>query len=334
MPEMRKNPVSREWIIVAPERANRPHSHLTTDITGNPHQAHHSDCPFCPGNEHLTPKETLIYKNDHSGWDLRAIANKFPALNKTNSFSINKNNPLEEHAFAEGISEVIIETPHHSKNIAFYSLEEIELLIKAYKERYTGISKEKNIKFVSIFKNNGKKSGASISHAHSQIIGIPVVPPVIEHEISSAAKYYEEKGSCIFCDNIALEIKEKTRIIFENEDFISFLPFASRFPFEIMIVPKFHSSKFQFINDLQIKKLAEIMKAVLYKLYEGLENPPYNYYIHTSPVGKNAGEFYHWHIELIPRNLSPGGFELCTGIYINISSPEANAKILREIEVK
>lgn len=334
MSEMRKNPLTGEWIIIAPERANRPHSHLTADVTGNPHQEHHSDCTFCPGNEYLTPQETLVYHKDGSGWNLRVIPNKYPAVDKKNTFSIGYNNSLEEHSYAEGVSEVIIETPHHSKNIAFYSIKEIELVIQSYKGRYIAISQEPNIKYVSIFKNHGKKSGASISHAHSQIIGIPIIPPVVEKEIYVAKEYYEKNNSCVFCDTISNEIKEKHRIICENEDFISFMPFASKVPYEIRIFPKFHSSRFEAINETQTENLAKTMKAVLYKLYQGFENPPYNYFIHTSPINEDIEEFYHWHIELVPRNISPGGFELCTGIYINISSPEANAKLLRSIKVK
>lgn len=332
MSEIRKNPLTGDRVILAPKRANRPHSHLTADSGVNTPE-YHENCPFCRGNEHLTPREVLFYGKNSSAWDLRVVYNKFPAVDKKNTFSLNRDNPMKIRSYAEGVSEVVIETPHHSKNIAHYTPEEIELIIKAYKERYIAISREKNIKYVSVFKNNGKEAGASISHSHSQIIGIPVVPPLIRREIAAGKKYYKKKSSCFYCDMIAFEKKEKSRIVFENDEYIAFIPYAAKVPFQLNIFPKEHNHAFENITENQIKSLAATLKAVLYKLYEGQKNPPYNYFIKTSPPGAKTEDFYHMYIELIPRNTSPGGFELGTGIFINISEPEENAKVLREIRV-
>lgn len=333
MPEMRKNPLTGKWVILAPERAHRPHGF------SHKHIEHRHDCHFCYGNEHSTPKEVLAYDRENDlpnspGWDLRVVSNKFPAVDMQKHFSENHNNSMEVSAYAEGKSEVVIETPHHSKNMAHYSLKQIELVLKSYKERYIALSQEKHIKYVTIFKNNGKKAGASIPHAHSQIIGIPIIPPLIEQELSLAENHYKEKGNCIYCDMISLELKEKSRIVFENDEFISFMPYAAKAPFETWILPKFHSESFEKLNDSQIKNLAEVWKVVLYKLHEALENAPYNYFIHTSPVHENTGSYYHWHVEIIPRTTTPAGFELATGIFINISTPEENVKILEKIEMK
>jgi UDPglucose--hexose-1-phosphate uridylyltransferase len=339
MPEMRKNPLSGNWVILAPERAHRPESHISLGVGHHPHAEHHHECHFCYGNERTTPMEVLVYgrKDDlpnSPGWELRVVSNKFPAVDMTKHFCEICKNYMEIYAYAEGLSEVVIETPHHSKKMALYNLNEIELVLNSYKERYIAISQEKHIKYVSIFKNCGIKAGASISHSHSQIIGVPIVPPLIEQEISLAESHFKEKNTCIYCDMIHLELKEKSRIIFENDEFISFMPYAAKVPFEMWILPKFHSASFEKLTGSQTKNLAEVMKAVLYKLHEALENVPYNYYIHTSPAKDDTTDFYHWHIELIPRTTTPGGFELGTGIFINISTPEENAKILRKIEVK
>ena len=339
MSEMRKNPLTGKWVILAPERAHRPESHISLGVGHHPHAEHHHDCHFCYGNERSTPEEVLVYgrKNDvpnSQGWDLRVVSNKFPAVDMERHFSENSKNYMEVYSYAEGKSEVIIETPHHSKNMANYSLKQIELVLNAYKERYIAISQEKHIKYVLIFKNNGKKAGASISHAHSQIIGIPIIPPMVEQEISLAENHYKEKNTCIYCDMINLELKEKSRIVFENDEFISFMPYAAKAPFETWILPKFHTDSFEKLTDLQIKKLAELWKAVFYKLHESLEDAPYNYFIHTSPVKVETSNYYHWHIELIPRTTTPAGFELGTGIFINISTPEQNAKLLRDIKIK
>jgi len=336
MPQMRKNPLTGKWVILAPERAHRPESHLPHY---HPHVEHHSECHFCYGNEQITPSEVLVYgrKDDlpnTPGWELRVVLNKFPAVDMEKHFSVSCNNSMEFYSYAEGKSEVIIETPHHSKNMAHYSLKQLELVLNSYKERYIAISSEKHIKSVLIFKNQGKSAGASISHSHSQIIGLPVIPPLLEQEMLLSKKHYTEKNICIYCDMIALELKEKARIVFENDEFISFMPYAAKAPFETWILPKFHSDSFEKLTNSQITSLAEVWKVVLYKLHEGLDNAPYNYFIHTSPVHENTENYYHWHVEIIPRTTTPAGFELGTGIFINISTPEENAKILRGIEVK
>lgn len=339
MPEMRKNPLSGNWVILAPERAKRPDSHVSPGVSHYHHIEHHHDCHFCYGNEHSTPNEVLVYGRkeglqDSTGWDLRVVSNKFPAVDNEKHFSVNSNNYMEIYSYAEGKSEVIIETPHHSKNMAHYSLKQIELVINAYKERYIAISREKHIKYVLIFKNSGKKAGASISHSHSQIIGIPIIPPLVEQELSLAESYYKEKSTCIYCDMIDLELKEKSRIVFENDKFIAFMPYAAKVPFETWILPKFHSSFFEALTESETTSLAKVMKDVLYRHHEALEGTPYNYFIHTSPAKVRTDNYYHWHIELIPRITTPAGFELGTGIFINISTPEVNAKLLRDIKVK
>lgn len=339
MPEMRKNPLSGNWVILAPERAHRPDSHISLGVGHHPHAEHHHECHFCYGNERTTPPEVLVYGRENnspnsSGWQLRVISNKFPAVDMEKHFCEICKNQMEIYAYAEGRSEVIIETPHHSKKMAFYSLNELESVLNAYKERYIEISKEKHIKYVSIFKNCGKEAGASILHSHSQIIGVPIIPPFIEQEIFLAKSYFKEKNTCIYCDLINLELKEKSRIVFENEEFVVFMPYAAKAPFETWILPKFHSNSFKKLKNLQIKSLAETLKTVLYKIHEAVGNPPFNYYIHTAPIKSRTGNYYHWHIELIPRTTTPAGFELGTGIFINISTPEENAKILRKIEVK
>jgi len=339
MPEMRKNPLTGKWVILAPERANRPKSHLSQGLSHLPHAEHHHECNFCYGNELSTPLEVLAYRKkdglpNSPDWDLRVVSNKFPAVDTAKHFYESCKNYMEVYSYAEGMSEVVIETPHHSKKMAHYTLKELELVINSYKERYIAISGEKNIKYVIIFKNSGQKAGASISHSHSQIIGIPIVPPMVEQEISLAKKHYKEKNTCIYCNMINTELKEKSRIVFENDEFVSFMPYASKSPFETWILPKVHNSSFETLTDSQTKKLAEIMKTVLYKLHEALDNPAYNYFIHTSPAHTDSNDYYHWHIELIPRTTTPAGFELGTGIFINIASPEENAKILRKTEIK
>ncbi len=338
MPEMRKNPITGEWTIIATERARRPHILKSEDDIFADGNAHDPKCFFCYENEHTTPPEVLVYRENKKasnipGWTLRVVANKFSALNLDGEFCINNGNPFEVSCYARGMAEVVIESPHHTLNTALFPLEQIELILKAYKERYIALAKEPTIQYVAMFKNNGGPAGASLSHPHSQIIATPVIPPVIENEINGAKKYYKQTNRCIYCDMIENELQDKTRIIYENDQFLSFTPYASKSPFETWVIPKFHSDSYQKLTDKQIKSLTEVWKAVLYKIYAGLDNPPYNYFIHTSPTQKNTGKFFHWHMELIPKLTIMAGFELGTGMYINIAIPEQSAEYLRGISL-
>ncbi len=336
MPEMRRNPITGEWTIIATERAQRPHkpSLDATPFFGG--KNHDPECFFCYENEHTTPPEVLVYREkpgaaNTPGWSLRVVTNKFSALNLNEEFCMQDDNHLQVCCYARGLAEVVIESPHHTLNTALFPIQQIELLLKAYKERYIELSKEPSIKYIAMFKNNGSQAGASLEHPHSQIIATPIVPPVIQAEIEGAKQYYKENKSCIYCDMIDNELKDRSRIIYENEEFLSFAPYASRSPFETWLIPKFHSDSYHKLTAKQLKGLSEAWKTVLYKIYMGLDNPPYNYFIHTSPTRQDTEEFFHWHMELIPKMTIMAGFELGTGMFINIAIPEQSAEYLRGI---
>ncbi len=331
------NPITGEWTIIATERAKRPLAPTMEEeeieYSGD---AHDPDCFFCYGNEHTTPPEVLCYREkpgapNSPGWTLRVVPNKFSALNMNGEFSVENNGSLQYSSYARGKAEVIIESPHHSMNPALFPHAQIEVILRAYKERYIALSKDPQIKYIAMFRNNGSPAGASLSHPHSQIIATPVVPPVIEQEMDGAKKYFEENKRCVYCDMVETELKEKSRIIYENDDFISFAPYASRSPFETWVMPKFHACSYNDLKDKQLKSLADLWRKVLYKIYKGLDNPPYNYFIHTAPVYEKGEEFYHWHMELIPKMTIAAGFELGTGMSINIALPEHSAEFLRGI---
>ena len=338
MPEMRKNPITGEWTIIATERAKRPHMPTTDGKNFSGGNAYDPNCFFCNGNEHTTPPEVLVYRENPdipntSGWKLRVVTNKFSALNFNEELCLEEGNPLKVCCYARGTAEVIIESPHHTLNTALYSLQQLELVLRAYKERYIALSKESSIQYIAMFKNNGSQAGASIPHPHSQIIATPIIPSIIQNEIHGAEVYFKKNKRCIYCDMAENEIKDRSRIIYENDEFVSFAPYASRSPFETWIMPKFHSDSYHHLTDKQLESLSEIWKAVLYKIYMGLDNPPYNYFIHTSPVRENTKNFYHWHMELIPKMTIAAGFELGTGMYINIAIPEQSAEYLRNVDI-
>lgn len=339
MPEMRRDPVTKIWSIIATERAKRPESSLIKHTVNDDEIRHDPSCFFCEGNEHATPPEVLVYRDesyplDTSKWKLRVVPNKFAAVSLNEDLHISQENPIKVNGYARGAAEVLIESPHHTRNLALQDTDHVAFVLKAYRDRYLSLSQEKSIKYISIFKNNGHQAGASLAHPHSQIMAVPVVPVNITNELLGANDYYEATGRCVYCDIAKTELKDKSRIICENDDFISFAPYASRTPFETWVMPKFHTAKYQDLSDFQIKQLAEIWKATLFKIYMGLDNPPYNYFIHTSPTQKNVDKHYHWHMELIPKLTIAAGFELGTGMYINIAIPEECAEYLEGIEVK
>lgn len=337
MPEMRRDPITKNWIIIATERAKRPEKPAIEIKRPEEEIAYDKNCFFCSGNEHTTPPEVLAYRNcntlpDTPGWSLRVVTNKFAALNLNQEFHIKQDNPIQINSYATGTAEVVIETTHHTKSLSTQPIGQIVQVLRAYRDRYIALSQEPSIKYILLFKNHGASAGASIPHPHSQIIATPVVPPKISEEFIGANDYFESTGRCIFCDMIKTEMKDRSRMIYENEHFISFTPYASRTPFECWVMPKFHSAKYQDLTDELLLSLAEVWRVTLHKIYRGLDNPPYNYYIHTSPTQKSTDRYYHWHMELIPKLTVSAGFEMGTGMYINIAIPEECAEYLREIE--
>ena len=237
-----------------------------------------------------------------------------------------------------GVHEVIIETPHHHKDFDNLSIDSIVLILKTYRQRYLDLSKDKRIKYILIFKNYGIDGGASLEHPHSQLIGTPIIPQRIKEELKGAKEYFDLNGRCIFCDCIKQEVKSKDRLIKETEKYVAISPFAARFPFETWILPKCHNSCYEETSDNDILSLARIMKEILSKIKKKLNNPPYNFIIHTSPSKEfstrkwpDLDKKYHWHIEIIPRLTKIAGFEWGTGFYINTTSPEEAARILISI---
>ncbi len=333
MPELRKDPIIGRWVIISTERGKRP-----SDFSGTPKRRKEAKlCPFCPGNESATPPEILAYRPDSSepnkpGWTLRVISNKYPALriegdlNREGVGIFDKMNGVGAH-------EVIIETPDHKSDLVDLDVKQVEALIWAYRARAIDLKKDPRFRYILIFKNQGEAAGASLEHSHSQLIATPIVPKRVAEEVEGARKYYEYKERCIFCDAIKQEIADGERVVIQNDAFISLEPFAPRFPFETWILPKKHQPAFETIKKDEIPLLASILLETLRRLAKALNNPPYNYVLHTSPVDDGYAEEYHWHIEIMPKLTKVAGFEWGTGFYINPTTPEDAAGYLREIKI-
>jgi len=333
LPELRKDPITGRWVIISTDRAKRPtdFSRDSVDIKGN------GFCPFCYGNESKTPPEILAYGRNGSGpntpgWSVRVVPNKFPALGIEGELD-RQGEGLFDKMNGIGAHEVIIETPDHRITLANLHEKGIEEVLWAYRERMNDLKNDRRFRYVLIFKNHGEAAGASLEHTHSQLIALPIVPKRVREEVDSAARYFQEKERCIFCDMIRQELATADRIIAENERFVALAPYAPRFPFETWLLPKSHSSAFENHDAPVYSNLAGLLKDLLLRLDAVLNRPAYNYIIHTSPVGEEINEHYHWHIEMMPKLTKVAGFEWGTGFYINPTPPEESARFLREAQL-
>jgi UDPglucose--hexose-1-phosphate uridylyltransferase len=342
MPELRKDPVMGRWVIIATKRAKRP------DQFSPPHESpQEGECPFCLGNEKQTPpeisaiREAASNNNNSSEWQIRVIPSIKPMLKIEGELG-RRGQGIYDMMNGIGAHEVVIETPQHINNITDLPLDQIDKVLQVYVQRIKDLGKDKRFKYVLVFKNQGWAAGGGrIKHSRSQLIATPVTPKRVKEELLGAKRYFDYHERCIFCDLIRQELEKKDRLIVDIDGFIAVAPFASRFPFEIWILPKKHSCDFITITNEQRKDLARVIKIALLKLKKGLSDPPFNYVIHTAPFRRaKAGywrtinEDYHWHIEIMPRLTRVAGFEWGTGFYICPLPPESAAKFLREAKIE
>jgi UDPglucose--hexose-1-phosphate uridylyltransferase len=211
-------------------------------------------------------------------------------------------------------------------------IEAFEDTLRAYHERIQALKEDPRIKYVLIFKNEGEAAGASLEHSHTQLIALPIVPRTVKDELAGAKKHFEMRERCLFCDIIQQEMEDGKRVVAENDAYVAISPFAPRSPFETWILPKRHESNFGPQNG-SFRGLAELFQKVLKQLDSILDGPEYNFMLHTSPINGESNEYYHWHIELMPKLTKIAGFEWGSGFYINPTPPEDAARFLREADI-
>ncbi len=330
MPELRHNILTREWVIIATERAKRPEEFAKDKKERRILPQYVANCPFCPGNEKMTPPETYLVP-DTTGWRLRVTPNKFAAL----AYEGERQRYIQgirRTITGVGIHEVIVETPDHSKTTALLTDRDVETIIETYLNRFQFASKDGRVEQVTIFKNHGEAAGTSLEHPHSQIIGTPVITAQLRDRLINSLKHFDEFGECIFCRVLEQELRDQVRIVLETEHFVSFVQFATLTPFSMLIMPRRHMACFAEIRDAEVADLACNLRRTLAKLYHGLDNPDFNYTIRTAP-GENSGvKYFHWYVSIIPRLTRMAGFELGSGMFINVSLPENDARFLREVK--
>ncbi len=333
MPELRKDPVIGRWVIISTERGKRP-----SDF--GPIESHRKAgfCPFCPGNEQKTPPEVYAVREDGSApntpnWRVRVVSNKFPALQIEGDLN-RRAEGIYDKMNGIGAHEVIIESPEHDKALCEHSLEQINLVLAAYRARMIDLARDKRFRYIQVFKNYGEAAGASLEHSHTQLVATPIVPRRILEELKGCEQHFALKERCIFCDIIDQEISVGKRVVAENRDYLAIAPFAPRFPFETWILPRRHQPSFEHSYEGGYLSLARILKETLLRIRIALNSPPYNFVLHTAPCNEMQGpRQYHWHIEIMPKLTKVAGFEWGTGFYINPTPPEDAAAYLREVEI-
>jgi len=333
MPELRKDPIVDRWVIIATDRARRPQ-----DYTIDHELPRAGVCPFCPGQEGKTPPEVLARRPSDGpaarpnvpGWSLRVFPNKFPALKVEGMLDREGDGPYDRMN-GIGAHEVIVETPDHNRRLSQLSVGELEQLLLAYRDRILDLKRDTRFRYVMVFRNYGRAAGASVEHAHSQLMALPVVPTTIARELAGARAYWEHKERCVFCDIVQKERRDKVRVIHDNGEQLVLAPYASRFPFETWILPRQHRSAFEHASSEELRGLAEALKVALARLERGLDDPPYNISLHTSPFAVGEAPHAHYYLEIMPALSMPAGFEWGSGFHINPTPPEEAARYLREV---
>ena len=331
MPELRKDPIHGRWVIISTERSRRP-----SDFMPEERKPVGGFCPLCEGNEDRTPPEIIAYRENGTppntpGWTLRVVPNKFPALRIEGDLN-REGEGIYDKMNGIGAHEVVIETPRHSETLATMPLKGVEKVLTAYRDRIVDLRNDQRLRYVLVFKNHGVAAGASLEHSHSQLIALPIVPRRVAEEIEGAKNYFNYKDRCVFCDIIRQELQQKKRVILENKAFLSVAPFASRFPFETWILPKTHYPCYEKMEFALYGQVAQILSETLKRMNRVLNDPPYNYVLHTSSFSGLESEHYHWHVEIMPKLTKVAGFEWGTGFYINPTPPEEAAEYLREVK--
>ena len=338
MSELRYDPIKRTWVILAAQRGHRPsHYHSLSQSLPEP-----KSCPFCPGNEAMTPPEVYSHRSpdtapDSPGWKVRVVPNKFPALttrmdpgDQFSTFS-----PEEIHLRIPGFGahEIVIETPVKDRQMVDMKDDEIAEVLIVFRERMRTYFKDGRFKTVILFKNHGKEAGASLVHSHTQLMALPVIPNNVAFKLESFEKHSVEKERCLMCDILEKEVREDVRVVVNDSGYMVLAPFAASSPFQLNIVPRDHSHDFSLSDDDSLGYLAQVLGGTLRRLRSVLGEHPWNMVLHNAPVdpeGHMNVEAYHWFLEITPRLTNPAGFEMGSGFSINTVAPEECAALLRE----
>jgi UDPglucose--hexose-1-phosphate uridylyltransferase len=352
--ELRHDWLADRWVIVAPQRSERPedYSHIVSILNDS------RDCPFCCGHEYETPGALASYSTEGvsngSSWQVRVVPNKFPAVNGVKyrvdsaqglaspHFPIAPPSESEQPNGASAIDlyvrreltgghEVIIESPHHIQSLSQLERETVALVFRSYRDRLAYWRRERNACYAVVFKNVGYDAGASLAHTHSQLIATDILPTEVQRHVSRMEEYQRIEGVCLFCRMVAEESEQGVRIVEQTDSFTAFCPFASRLPLMVNIVPNQHLSSFESLDDAALGELAWLTHRLIRRIERCYPKAAYNFVIHTAPQDKQDSSAFHWRMELFPRITKVAGFEWGSECYINPMSPESAAALMRSV---
>lgn len=334
MSQLRYDPVTADWVIYAPSRALRPHA------PPSPAQAQagataHSPCPFCPGNEAFTPPEIYVVRgsgpNVLSNWRVRVVPNKFPALRIEDHTQRIEETSTFHYMGGCGAHEVVVESRDHGVFLGQQPVEQIELVLRTVQLRHQDLMRDRRFQAIIAFKNHGPAAGTSLEHPHWQIIATPVVPRQLREKLAVAEEYFDRTGECLYCVALREELAAGKRILAKNDEYVALLPYASHVPFETWIVPLRQQASFASVDSGLLRPLAQLLRAVLLKLYTGLDNPSFNLTIDSVSRGDESKEYFMWHLRILPRLTTRAGFEMGSGMSINTVMPEDARNFLSEV---
>jgi len=334
--ELRFDLVSKDWVVIATGRARKPESFKKekrkqiSELKGI--------CPFCDMKNQEKP--VLVFRGGKmvSGnkiakdWTTVVVPNKYPAFLPYPELEERKEGEFYQKMNAAGFHEVVI-TRDHNRTFGDFSLQEVKEVFDVYQKRYQDLMGKKFVNHVSIFHNQGEGAGASIAHTHSQIVTTPLIDVDLKRALSNSENYFKNTGKCIYCQMSEWERKVKKRVVFENKLFVVICPFASKSAFQAIVTPKFHSPYFEKAGEDLKRSLAEAFSATLKKMAKGLNNPDFNFYLHTAPCDEKEHPFYHWHWTILPKTSTLAGFEMGSKMEISTIEPEKAAKYLRKQKI-
>jgi UDPglucose--hexose-1-phosphate uridylyltransferase len=329
---LRFDVTTNDWVIFAPSRAMRPDEFRQPRGDSSAQAAVNGNCPFCPGNEPRTPKEVYAIRGPGAGmsdWKVRVVPNKFPALRIEESSQRLVQGRFFRSMGGCGAHEVIVDSPDHARPLALQPVEQIVLLLRTMQDRFNDLMRDARFQAIVIFKNHGAGAGTSLGHPHCQLIATPVAPPVLRRKLAVATEYYDATGECLYSALLHEELAAGRRVLIQNDHYAAILPFASHVPFEIWILPRLRQSSFRWVDPSLLRPLAQMLKTVLMKLRVALGDPDFNLTIDAAPRFEEDGEYFLWHIRILPRLSTPAGFEMGSGMAINTSLPEDAADYLR-----
>lgn len=329
MPEIRQNIATKEWVILSTERAKRPNAFvesaqhpMTSELP-----PHDPGCPFCPGNEERDLEVASLPSPDH--WQTRIVRNRYPALLEDGELTQSLQGM---HRWINGVGyhDVVVDHPQHNTTLALMAPHEVQAALETMQYRGRIISADPQIQQIIYFKNHGRRAGASLSHPHTQIIALPMVPTDVVRRMREARHHFEETGGCVFCRITADELEARSRIVVESTHFIAFTLYAALSPFHLWIIPRRHISDFLATSPEETADLGYVLQEVMRRIYRSLRDIDYNLIFRTPPVREAITPYFHWYISVVPRINYIAGFELTTGMAINPTLPEECAAFLRE----